>query len=108
MMVFFWKKNKEIDLFANSIANDFYSRVQPELAQDYFVNRAEKSKKSVSIVERTIRDIAGKVQQFRASHSLGVYGKARLHLSFMERLKDLGYDNNLAKKINEIILIKTP
>ena len=107
-MIFFWKKNKQIDLFANSIANDFYSRVQPEVASDYFANKNDKSKKSVSVVDRAIRDIAVKVQQFRATHSLGIYGKARLHLSFTERLKELGYDNNLAKKINEIILLKTP
>ena len=108
MDIFFWRKNKQIDLFASATANDFFSRVQPEVAQEYFEKKSGKADKSAKTMERTIRDITGKVQQFRKANSLGVYGKARFHLNFTERLKELGYDNDLAKKVNEIILLKTP
>ena len=45
---------------------------------------------------------------FKSVNKLGVYGKAKFHLEFVERLKELGYKDQVAEAINEEILIKTP
>lgn len=110
MSLFFWKKNKVIDIFASNLANEFFSAIQPEVARSYFSKPAtdKREKKMIKNIDDKIRDIIKKIEQFRASNSLGVYGKARLHLKFTERLKDLGYDNHVATKINEHIMLKTP
>jgi hypothetical protein len=110
MSIFFWKKNKVIDYFANDLANELYSSITPQMAIDYF-NESSPAKKTRKIGERFeihIQGIIKEIQRFKKINSLGVYGKARLHLKFMERLKELGYDANITKKINEYILINTP
>ena len=103
--LFFWKKNKLIDDFAINLADDLYSQIQPEVMNTYLSDKKSKSAKKIN---RQLEDIIHRVKQFRATYSLGVYGKARLHLNFTERLKELGYEKKLAEKINEMILLKTP
>jgi len=41
-------------------------------------------------------------------NNLGVYGKARFHLTFMERLREHGYDNSFVKEINDHLLVSVP
>lgn len=110
MNLFFWRKNKHIDVFAGSLANELYSAVQPEQMKKYLrlEKGDKKAQKEIRKIESQFNNAIKLVQQFRATHSLGVYGKARLHLKFIERLEELGYDKNSAKKVNEIILLKTP
>ena len=85
-----------------------FSTVQPEAAHAYVEETDEKRKKANKKVERKVQDIVFRVQEFRVQHSLGVYGKARLHLTFTERLKELGYDPKVAEKLNELILLRSP
>jgi len=103
--LFFWKNNKIIDGFAISLADELYSHVQPDAMEAYIANKKNKEAKKP---ERKIKDIIEQFKQFKTIKSLGIYGKARLHLTFTERLKELGYEKDLANKINEIILLKTP
>jgi septation ring formation regulator EzrA len=105
MGLFFWKKNKAIDVFASALADELYSTLQPELARNSLENQSRKSQQKM---ERKLRDITTRVNQFRETNSLGVYGKARLHLIFTERLKTLGYDKRVAETLNEKILLRTP
>ena len=39
MNIFFWKKNKQIDAFAISLADEFYSHIQPQVAIDFMKSK---------------------------------------------------------------------
>ncbi|MCK5001894.1 MAG: hypothetical protein KAJ92_00260 [Gammaproteobacteria bacterium] len=110
MNLFFWKKNNVIDTFANELANELFSTIQPSVAKTFFENSFDKKqmKKTEKKMEKEIQIIIKKVNQFKAVNSLGVYGKARLHLSFKERLEELGYDSSIINELNEIIMLRTP
>ncbi len=115
MNIFFWRKNKEIDAFAFQLADELYSDIQPGMAGQYLSQnnaaKGKEAKKATDVHNRVTRrhnEIITKVQQYRAVHSLGIYGKARLHLTFTERLKELGYSQATAKEFNQIILLRTP
>lgn len=110
MSLFFWRKNKVIDIFASALADELYSAVQPEAATGYVGKGAgeKKADKSRKKIDRKLDDMVLKIQQFRSANSLGVYGKARLHLRFTERLKELGYEAKVADRFNEILLLRTP
>lgn len=110
MSLFFWKKNKHIDMFADMLAKSLYSFAQPELASDYLNGKGGKNedKKTRKKIDALVDDIARQINQFKITNSVGIYGKARLHMKFTERLKELGYDEMTAKKFNEILMLKTP
>lgn len=115
--LFFWKKNAAIDQFAHTIAAELFSRVQPDQMEEYLAtatNQAITDKKTAKAqlrrdqVTQVINETILQVQHFRTAYGLGIYGKARLHLTFTERLKELGYSDPVATEINRIILIRTP
>ena len=108
MQILFWKKNRLIDNFANTLANDLFSSLQPDAALEFASNSKKKNKKADAKIARKLDDLILRVKQFRNEHSIGVYGKARLHLKFANRLVELGYQEHVAKKINEMILLSTP
>lgn len=107
MDLFFRKKNKAIDIFSTQLAESLYEKIPCEIAVDYFDTKkiSEKSKKEIT---RELNNAIHLVNQFRSVNKLGVYGKARLHLKFMDRLKELGYDSKVAEKMNKTILLRTP
>ena len=110
MKLFFWKKNKSIDIFANELANELFSSIQPQSFNEYFQkssNKEKSAKKNRKIIDTKIQNIIKQIQQFRTTHSLGVYGKARLHLKFNDRLKELGYASEIVTSLNDILLVKT-
>lgn len=110
MSLFFWKKNKHIDIFASTLANELYSLAQPQVAKDYFdtATKDKDARKARKKFGANLQEVIRQVNQFRISHSLGIYGKARLHLKFSERLKELGYDAGTVAKINETVMLGTP
>lgn len=110
MGLFFWKKNKEIDGFASDLANELYSEIQLPVLSDYF-NPTSKDKKAAKLRNKAdgkLLGLAKKIQNFRSENSIGVYGKARLHMKFKERLKELGYDDDIITQVNEYLMLKTP
>ena len=110
MSIFFWKNNKAIDSFSNSLASELYSSVQADDMKKYFQASSKDIKKDKTLknVEVTLLNSLKQLQQFRLTHSLGTYGKARLLMKFNERLDELGYDAATIKKLKELILIKLP
>lgn len=113
MSIFFWKNNKMIDKFARNLADEFYSRIGPDVAREYTAKHKEKKKKKQEAkardnAEKLIQSAAAQLNSFKMERKLGVYGKARFHLTFTERLQELGYEEPLAKKINEILLLRSP
>ncbi len=123
MKLFFWKDNYRIDNFAKQLADDFCSQVQPDIARAWFsgsevaeVAPAAKNKQSnksgrakkQTVIERCVNEVALKLAQFKAQETLGIYGKARVHMSFMERLKELGFSEETVQQLNRTLLLKAP
>lgn len=108
MGLLFWKQNRIIDAFANAVAEDLYSHIQPEKAKSHLLGPPNKSKKKNFKIEQKLLGIIKQMQQFREVNSLGVYGKARLQMKFNERLQELGYDASVTDKLDEIILFRRP
>lgn len=110
MNLFFWRKNRVIDDFAVSLANELYSAIPPDQAADYFSSNSNKKlvEKIHKKLDSQIKISVISIKKFKNKNSLGIYGKARLHLKFMNRLKELGYNKDISTRINELLLISTP
>jgi len=118
MDIFFWRKNKQIDSFAKKMADDLFGRYLPgELDAHFFVgdesvNREKPNKKKQDNKhqksERMINDMALLLAQYKSREKLGVYGKARLHMSLVNRLDELGYSKQSVQELNRILLLKSP
>lgn len=131
MKLFFWKNNFVIDSFAKKLADDFFSSAQADIVNAYFSeaeqagagtlatasgskktqkppSRQQQHTKQQQQIERGVHDTALKLAQFKAQEKLGVYGKARLHMSFAERLAELGYSKETVQQLNRMLLLKSP
>ncbi len=114
MNIFFWKINKQIDAVAIVLADEFYSQIQPQVAIDFVTEttggrkQSGKTNKQNIRINKILEDIAKHIIAYKEQHSLGIYGKARLHLKFMQRLNQLGYSEDITKYLNEIILVRSP
>jgi hypothetical protein len=111
MGLFFWKDNRKIDAFGAALADDLFSHVQPEKARQHFAGRSNNSgnadnKKKQRKVEQRLHALIGQMQQFCGTHSLGVYGKARLQKRFSDRLLELGYDDDVTIRLVETIVFR--
>jgi len=108
MIILPWQRNKHIDNFATLLADEFFSQIRPDVASEHFSRKEAKTKKNNSKkVNQAVVAAISEVKKYRESQKLGVYGKARFHMKFMERLTELGYEQEVAKKLNEEILLKT-
>jgi hypothetical protein len=108
MSIFFWKKTKQIDAFAQAVADELYSYVQPDVAKAYFQNRSDKSKKKQHKIEQKLADVITEFRRFSEANSLGIYGKARLQQQFDVRLRELGYDASVTSRLIEITSLANP
>lgn len=108
MGLLFWKDNRKIDAFAQAIADDLFSYVQPDVARQHvFGGNEQRSKKQVAKTDQKFTDIVRQIERFADSNSLGVYGKARLLKKFNERLEELGYSTDVVNKITESFLFRS-
>lgn len=115
MNLFFWKKNGLIDNFATQLADELYSQIQPAKAEqllnlateDKSNKKNKKQKKSLTAASKALIGVIQQVHQFREQQKLGIYGKARLQMQFMERLRELGYPENVTEVLNKMILVET-
>ena len=94
------------------LADNFFSQLQPQAAIDYFRDTQQKKDKKANKkntkTKNLLNQTTDQIIAFRKDNSLGVYGKARLQLTFMNRLNELGYPEDITRQINEIILLRTP
>jgi hypothetical protein len=104
-MFIFGKKKRMLVEFSNQLAEELYSRVPPKIVEDHM---SGKSKSATKQFTRAMDDTVMRVAQFKANNRPGIYGKAKLHQVFAERLSELGYSQDVSKEINHYILIKTP
>lgn len=126
MNLLFWKKYRQVDQLAHTLADEFYSQIQPEIALQYFVEegrnahapakkskrkKLKKNKAQESNQQKMVDDIlilvVRKIQEARHAYGLGVYGKARLHMKLRQRLIDLGYSRELAHQVNQYLMVNS-
>lgn len=123
--MWFWQKNRQITEYAKTVADEFYSQVQGDMLEAYLGENEEPGKALSSLkkkqrhkalqrevfqtqqVQQQLDALLQKIRQFKVEHRLGVYGKARLHLVFCERLKELGYEPELVNQLNRMVLLRT-
>jgi len=104
-MLFFWRINKKIDEFSTSLADELYSQITPEMLA--IANK--KSDKKISINwDKQVHLIIMQIREYKHTHGLGIYRKARLHQTFMNRLEVHGFSKRLIKELNEHLLLQTP
>ena len=101
----FKRKNGQIDSFANELATKMYSNI-PELSTWAGLGSVDKKQKKK--LDNEIQRAAESVLAFKDSVKLGVYGKARFHMEFSERLKTIGINKEVAEFINKSLLVMTP
>jgi hypothetical protein len=101
MGLFFWKGNRKIDNFAQAVADDLFSYIQPDMALQFVLGKGDIPKKKKAKIDQKFTDIRLQIKRFSDSNSLGVYGKARLLKQFNDRLEELGYDIEVVNKITE-------
>ena len=104
-MFWYGKKKRMLTDFASQVAEELYSNVPPQLVLKH---RAGNSKQATKKFKAGVESALLRIAQFKAVEKPGVYGKAKLHLVFMQRLKELGYPDDVADEINNYILTKTP
>lgn len=95
-------------MFARAVAENLFSAAPVAVLQQRDDEDKASASKADRIYQSALDDATLKIAQFKAANKLGVYGKAKLHLEFLERLKELGYPEVLARKINQRIMFKTP
>lgn len=106
MGLLFWKDNKNIDLFAQSIAGDLFSHIRPDIARQYFLGKGKIPKKQQRKAEQKVNDTLLQAQRYSTANSLGIYGKARLQKQFNDRLAELGYELDVIKEISRAMLLQ--
>lgn len=118
----FWKKNRLIEEFAHTQADEFYSLVQIPAATALIEQQGQEAsaggarKRKGKKAKEDVRDPAvrqfqlllDRFEKFRGDNRLGVYGKARFHMKFKARLIELGYPEPLAGEIDRALMLHTP
>ncbi len=102
-----------IDRFADELAQEVYRCVNPEKLVDIDLKQeSTKLSKQQKKIHKTLNNLVHtasiRINDFKSMHRLGIYGKARLHLKFKERLLEMGYEEKFVKDINHSLLLKTP
>jgi hypothetical protein len=95
--MFSWLNAREASQFGHSLADFFAQRVPPEAIP-------ATEKKPLRKTGEVIAKMHTKLIDYRSSHKLNVYQKARLANAFQWRLFDLGYDKVIVQEIAKELL----
>ena len=102
MSIFFWRDNKMLDTFSISLADGFSKKLPPTKIAEMGASRNARR-----LVEREVESILHKLTQYKKEHRAGIYKTARLQNTFVYRMKELGYPEEIIKMFNDLILTKT-
>jgi hypothetical protein len=93
-----WFDARAAQTFGAELARSFMSRVPPDakLSERKF---EAKAKTALLQIERSIAD-------FRASHRLNFYRKAKLGNAFKWTLKDAGYDPSYVDQLTDLVMLQ--
>lgn len=101
MSIFFWRDNKVLDAFSTSLADGFFKKLPPRKISEMGASRNAKR-----IVEREVESILRRLSEYKKEHGAGIYKTARLQNTFMYRMKELGYPEELVNMFNHLMLTK--
>jgi hypothetical protein len=90
--------NKELDVFAKSLAQDMAKRYPPELETAPFPISPVR-------ISKALEEAVGKAVQFNQDRQLGVFGKAKLGNSFRWEMKELGYSQRFIELATEALIV---
>jgi hypothetical protein len=93
-----WLDAKDEQAFGKSMAQ-FYSERVP------FESPFSK-KKFAAKTQETLKKLDLQIQQFKSSHALNVYKKAKLGNAFKWTLRDAGYDNEYVDELTEWLMLR--
>ena len=97
-MVFGWFDASAAKQFGTSLAQDFIAQVPPETTLS--------EKKFASKASAAIKHLGVRVVEFKRSHALNGYKKARLCNDFKWTLKDAGYDAAYVDKLTDWLMLQ--
>jgi len=101
----FFSINKKVDEFSNSLADELYSQITPDMLATVNKKSAKKISKQW---DKQVDNIILRIHEYKLTNGLSIYRKARLHQTFMNRLEIHGFSKKLIKELNEHLLLKTP
>jgi len=91
--------NKELDVFAKTLAQDLAKRFPPALES------SPEKKISPNRITKVLEEAVGKAVQYNHDRKLGVFGKAKLGNSFRWELKELGYSDRFVELATEALIV---
>lgn len=91
--------DKDLDVFAKSLAQDLAKRYPPALE-----NSPEK-RISPNRITKVLEEAVGKAVQFNREQHLGMLGKAKLGNTFRWELKELGYSERFVEFATEALIV---
>ena len=104
--MYWWGKKKRLLIeFAAEVAEELYQRVPPEIVEKHL---SGKNKKATRRFDAAVDNAIARIADFRSKNKPGVYGKAKIYQVFAQRLKELGYPEELVDDINAFIITKNP
>lgn len=100
MGLFAWfSANKEVDLFAKTLAQDIAKRYPPSM------DTAQEKRVSANRLTKILEDAYAKAKQFNQEKQLGTYKKAKLGNTFRWELKELGYSKEFIEVATEGLIV---
>jgi len=99
MKLFSRVSNRQLDEFANTLANGLAQRYPPTLETD------AKKKLSEKRITKVLEETLLKASKFEEQHNLGVYKKARLANTFKWELKEKGYSDKFIEIATEGLVV---
>ena len=99
MALFGSVSGKQVDEFANTLAQELAKRYPPAL--DKGGERRISQKRVTTILEDTFN----RAIEFKQQHKLGVYKKARLGNTFRWELERMGYSKNFIELATEGLIV---
>lgn len=99
MALFKLFSNRELEDFAKGLAQDISKRYPPALDQER--EKKVSQKRLTGILEETY----AKAIEYKRTHKLGVYKKAKLGNSFRWELSELGYSKEFVETATEGLIV---
>lgn len=100
MGLFSWfSANKELDLFAKTLAQDIAKRYPPSM------DTAPEKKISANRLTKILEDAYAKAKRFNQEKALGIYKKAKFGNTFRWELKELGYSKEFIEVATEGLIV---
>jgi hypothetical protein len=95
-MILGWFDARDAEEFGKSLA-EFYDKQSQ-------VNAGAKESKMTDKQQKLVAQVLVKAQQFRTSHKLNLYKKAKLGNAFRWKLRDLGHDVRVIDMITKDLM----